>query len=102
MSWKIVLHPSASKQLRSLPTAVDDRIRSKLTEMITNEWRDLMDYDVDTISGTKYKIYRTRIGGYRVIFFVDEPIAAILDVSKREGAYGNVGKLDDRARDLFK
>lgn len=101
MSWQFVLHPRADKQLSKLPRGLDERIQSKLREMVTNEWRDLMDYDVDTVSGFTYDIYRTRIGGYRVFFLVEHPIAAVLHVDDREGAYGNSSVLVDRADDFY-
>jgi len=97
MAWQFVLHPAASDQLHALPADVDERIRSKLKEMVTNEWRDLHDYDVRRVRGCSHDIYRTRIGDYRVFFLCEEPIAAILHVDSREGAYGNTGRLDDRA-----
>jgi len=97
MSWRFVIHPQASDQLLKLPADVDERIRTKLREMVTNEWRDLLDYDVERIRGCRHAIYRTRIGSYRVFFLAEEPLAAILHVDKREGAYGNTSRLDTRA-----
>lgn len=97
MSWRFVIHPQASDQLLKLPADVDERIRSKLQEMVTNEWRDLLDYDVQRVRGCSHDVYRTRIGGYRVFFLVDEPLAAIIHLDKREGAYGNTDRLDTRA-----
>jgi len=97
MSWRFVLHPKASDQLLDLPADVDERIRSKLQEMVTNEWRDLLDYDVKRVRGCDHDIYRTRIGGYRIFFLAEEPLAAIIHVDKREGAYGNTDRLDSRA-----
>lgn len=63
MEYRFVMHRRASRQLARLPTELDERIQQKLREMITDEFRDLMDYDVDSISGVEYDIYRTRIGG---------------------------------------
>lgn len=90
-------HPRASRQAAKLPSDDDERIRSKLVEMVTNEWRDLFDYDVDTVSGTDLDIYRTRIGEYRVFFVVDGRRCVILHIDRREGAYGNVSTLEERA-----
>lgn len=101
MDYRFVMHKRASKQLSKLPTELDDRIQKKLREMVTNEFRDLMDYDVEALSGVEYDIYRTRIGGHRVFFVIEGPVVAILHVDDREGAYGNSSKLDDRAEDFF-
>jgi len=81
MSWRFLLHPAASDQLLDLPAGVDERIRKKLREMVTNEWRDLLE----------------RLS---CVLPRREPIAAILHVDKREGAYGNTDRLNDRAEDF--
>jgi len=79
----------------------DERVRNKIKEMVTNEWRELTDYDVKPVQGCSHDVYRTRIGGYRVFFVVEKPIAAILHLDKREGAHGSTGKLEGRADDFF-
>ena len=104
-NYKYVMHPRADKQLSKLPAEVDERVQEKLKEMVENPWRDLSDYDVKQISGTRFNIYRTRIGGYRVLFVkenVDDLVlVGILHVDKREGVYGNTRKLVKRAREFF-
>ena len=100
MSWRFVIHPRASDQLAALPADVDERIRRKLKEIVTSEWRDLHEYDVERIRGCNHEIYRTRIGDYRVFFLAEEPLAAILHVAKRDRAYGNTEQLDSRANDF--
>lgn len=101
MEYRFVMHRRASTQLAKLPTELDERIQRKLREMVTSEFRDLMDYDVDRISGVEYDIYRARIGGYRVFFVIEGSIVGILHVDDREGAYGSLGTLDERADDFF-
>lgn len=101
MEYRFVMHRWASKQLAKLPTELDERIQRKLREMITDEFRNLMDYDVDSISGVEYDIYRTRIGSHRVFFVVEGPVVGVLHVDEREGAYGNLKTLDERADEFF-
>lgn len=101
MDYQFFIHPRARKELESAPADVKERIRKKLKEMVTNEFRDLTDYDVTKIQGTENDIYRTRIGGWRVLFATKtdgETISAgIVRADKRSGAYGNVETLDERA-----
>lgn len=101
MVYEFLIHPRAKKALDAAPADVKERIRSKITEMVTNEFRDLTDYDVKKLRGTENDIYRTRIGGWRVLFALqtgDETIqAGIVDADKRPGAYGNIETADDRA-----
>lgn len=93
-------HPRASRQAAKLPSDVDERIRSKLVEMVTNEWRDLFDFDVETVSGAEHDIYRTRIGDYRMFLVISGQKCVILHIDRREGAYGNVSRLAERADDV--
>lgn len=37
-----------------------ERIETKIETMVTNEWRDLTEYDVEAIEGTDYEMYRAR------------------------------------------
>ncbi len=68
MGYDFVIHTRASDQLADLHWETDQRIRSKIEQMANDRWRDITDYDVQKIRGTKHDIYRTRIGGYRVFF----------------------------------
>jgi mRNA-degrading endonuclease RelE of RelBE toxin-antitoxin system len=101
MDDEFLIHPRAKKALESAPADVRERIRTKLMEMVTNEFRDLTDYDVKKLRGTDNDIYRTRIGGWRVIFAMrttDEMIqAGIVDADKRTGSYRNTETADERA-----
>jgi mRNA-degrading endonuclease RelE of RelBE toxin-antitoxin system len=101
MGYQFAFHPRARKQAEKLPREVDERIRSKIREMVTNEWRDLFDYDVRPVVGADHDIYRTRIGGYRVFFVLSDDKAVILHIDDREGAYGSPGTLEGRSDDVL-
>lgn len=47
MDYEFSIHPWAKKELDSAPADTKERIRNKIEEMVTNEFRDLMDYDVE-------------------------------------------------------
>ena len=101
MDYQFSIHPRARKELDAAPADTKERIAKKIEEMVTNEFRDLTDYDVKQLRGTEKEIYRTRIGDWRVMFITEadgEPIiAGIVGADKRSGAYGNMDTLDDRA-----
>lgn len=101
MDYEFFIHPRAKKALESIPAEVRERIRKKIQEMVTNEFRELTDYDVKKLKGTQNDIYRTRIGGWRVLFAAritgDTMRVGILDADKRSGSYRNVEMLDERA-----
>ena len=67
--------------------------------MVTDEWRDLTDYDVKKLGDTRNDICRTRIGDWRIVFAVDEEQATIvIGGDKRSGVYRNTDQFDDEAR----
>ena len=101
MDYQFSIHPRARKELDAAPADTKERIAKKIEEMVTNEFRDLADYDVKQLQGTDTDIYRTRIGDWRVMFVTEteaETITAgIVGADKRSGAYGNTDTLDKRA-----
>ena len=101
MDYQFSIHSRARKELESAPADTKERIAKKIEEMVTNEFRDLTDYDVKPLRGTDNDIYRTRIGGWRVMFVTETDggtvTAGIVGADKRSGAYGNVETLDERA-----
>jgi len=97
MGYEFRIHRAAVTELRKLPTGVDDRILDKLEEMVTNEFRDLRDYDVRKLRGTSSDVFRARIGEYRVFFLLDGDLVVVLHLDDRRSAYRSLGTLDDRA-----
>lgn len=100
MGYEFGYHPRVLSETTVPPDDLD-RIESKIEEMVTNEWRDLTDYDVETIEGTEHEMYRARIGDYRVIFALGDRRAAILRIDRRGTVYRNISALEDRIRSLF-
>jgi mRNA-degrading endonuclease RelE of RelBE toxin-antitoxin system len=89
--------------LVSAPADVRERIGKKLREIVTNEWRDLLDFDVKQLQGTGSDIYRTRVVGWRIVFAINEDTETVVIVGgdKRSGAYRNVDTFDERADDYL-
>lgn len=102
MSVKIHIHDTVQHRLESINHEVVDRIRTKLTEMVDNEFRDLRDYDVERVKKCPADIRRTRIGDWRVFFQLRNRgrDVAVLGVSHRETAYGSLDQLQTRADDF--
>lgn len=104
MDYQFSIHPRARKELDAAPADTKERIATKIEEMVTNEFRDLTDYDVKKLRGTDIDIYRTRIGDWRVMFITETDnetvTAGIVGADKRSGAYGNIEKLDERANEF--
>jgi mRNA-degrading endonuclease RelE of RelBE toxin-antitoxin system len=98
MEYDFCIHERASRALASEPVEVSERIRAKITEISTNEYRDNTDYDVRVIQGCEHDIYGLRIGSHRVAFVMQDDTIALLAVTdKGSGTYRNTATLDERA-----
>lgn len=97
MEYSLLVHPAASDQLASLPSETDRRIRNKVREIVSHEFRTITDFDVERVRGVTHRIYRARIGDFRVFFVVDETTIGILHVERRDTAYTNLEPVDRRA-----
>lgn len=106
MDYEFLIHPRAMKALDGAETETKERIQKKIKEIVTDEFRDFTEYDVRKLRGTENDIYRTRIGGWRILFatrtIVGEEMiqAGIIDADKRSGAYDNVAVADQRANEF--
>jgi mRNA-degrading endonuclease RelE of RelBE toxin-antitoxin system len=99
MDYEVFVQERALHELEALEPDVCDRIRTKVLEMVSNEWRDLADYDVERLTGVNPTIYRARVGDHRVGVYLDEPQVVIVGVEPRRTAYGDLGTWADRARE---
>lgn len=83
-TWKFTQH--AADQFESLAPHVQDRIVSKLDEVVSSQWREPADFLEPLIGGPFSKL---RIGQYRLACALDYE-GAVLEVHRiehRSGAY---------------
>jgi len=83
-TWKFA--PRAAAQFDGLDTHVQDRVVSKLDEIVDSEWRDPDDF-VEPLTGGPFS--KLRIGQYRLACIVnyDESILEVHRIEHRSGAY---------------
>lgn len=79
---KVLLHPDVEKKLRSLPTDIEDRIRSKLEEAGANP-----DWHLKPLKGRPE--YSLRIGKRRAIidWRKDQDELRVLEIDTRDTVY---------------
>ena len=84
--WTWKFSPRAATQFDRLDTHVQDRIVSKLDEIVSSEWRDPGDF-VEPLTGGPFS--KLRIGQYRLACIVDhnESILEVHRIEHRSGAY---------------
>jgi mRNA-degrading endonuclease RelE of RelBE toxin-antitoxin system len=83
-TWKFA--PRAATQFDGLDTHVQDRIVSKLDEIVDSEWRDPDDF-VEPLTGGPFS--KLRIGQYRLACMVDydKSVLEVHRIEHRSGAY---------------
>ena len=85
MSYNIVLASVPQKFLDKLDDNLFGRIMKKLETLKTNSFPS----DVKRVIGRKEKVFRVRVGNYRVLYVVFEDNKQILvtDIDRRESVY---------------
>ena len=85
MAYNIVLASVPQKFLDKLDDNLFGRIMKKLETLKTNPFPS----DVKRVIGRKEKVFRVRVGNYRVLYVVLEDNKQILvtDIDRRESVY---------------
>lgn len=83
-SWKFT--PRAADQYESLETHIQDRIVSKLDEIVESEWRDPGEF-LEPLTGGPFS--KRRVGQYRLACVLDhdELVLEVHRIEHRSGAY---------------
>jgi mRNA-degrading endonuclease RelE of RelBE toxin-antitoxin system len=83
-TWKFA--PRAAQQFEKLEYHVQDRIVSKLDEIVDDQWRDPGDY-LDPLSGGPFS--KLRVGQYRLACVLDHDghVLEVHRIEHRSGAY---------------
>ena len=84
--WEWVLSPRADSQFNQLDEETQQRIVSKLGEVVSSEWRDPDDF-LEPLTGSPFQ--KLRVGDYRLGCRLrrDSQVLRVESVRKREGAY---------------
>jgi len=84
--WTWGLSPRAADQFDGLDAHVQDRIVSKLDEVVAAEWRDPSDY-LEPLTGGPFE--KLRVGQYRLACTLDREnsVLEVHRIEHRQGAY---------------
>lgn len=84
--WRWAFAPRAADQFDSLDAHVQDRIVSKLDEVVESEWRDPDEF-LEPLTGGPFSKFR--IGQYRLACTLDrtEAVLEVHRIEHRSGAY---------------
>jgi mRNA interferase RelE/StbE len=78
VKYKIVVLPAARKELLSLPSEMQKRIDRKILALSD----DPRPHDIKALHGEK-KLYRVRVGDYRIVYGIEDKIITIIIVRVR-------------------
>lgn len=87
MKYKVVLGPTALKDLKKLPKTLQRRIKEKLEFYLTQT--EPLDYAVQLAGNQKSGEYRSRVGDYRIVFDKQKNTLIILYIEHRRDVYRN-------------
>lgn len=84
--WDWVLSPRADDQFAQLSDDQQERIVSKLDDVVSSEWRTPADF-LEPLTGSPFQ--KLRVGGYRLGCRLrhEERILRVESIRKRDGAY---------------
>lgn len=91
MSYKIVIHPKALKEIKKLPLQEIRKIEAKIDELANSPYpsgfKKLTNFSTGRI--TEKNLYRLRAGDYRIIYTIEESIitVTIVKVKHRKEVY---------------
>lgn len=91
MSYKLVVHPKALKDIQKLSTSNIKRVEAKIEHLTTNPrppgYKKMIGYESDRALGQE--CYRIRIGDIRAIYTIEEQIitVTVVQVEKRGDIY---------------
>ncbi len=85
MSYRIVIHPKALKEIKKLPIQEIRKIEAKIDDLATSPrppgFKKLVNFSTDRI--LEKDLYRVRAGDYRIIYTIEESIITITIVKVR-------------------
>lgn len=91
MEYKIVITESAAKELKRIPTKMQDRIFEKIEDLAEepkpNGHKKLKNFDMPSSDYDDY--YRIRVGDYRVIYAIEDAEITIfvMKIAHRKNVY---------------
>lgn len=84
--WDWKLSPRAEDQFAQLETETQERVASKLDEVVSSEWRDPGDF-LEPVTNSPFQ--KLRVGDYRLgcRLLQGDHVLRVESIRKREGAY---------------
>ncbi|MFH1821950.1 MAG: type II toxin-antitoxin system RelE/ParE family toxin [Methanobacteriota archaeon] len=89
MSYQIMLHPGAAKFLEKLEERAKNHIKDAVRQLKQSPFQGRPGADIKKLKGTKgrHDLFRLRVGGYRVIYAVENETVWVTEIFSRGRGY---------------
>ena len=89
--FKVLVSKTTQKQLDILGKELKKRIKKHLKVLEKNPFEKRSGADIKYLAGSDPKLYRLRVGDYRAIYYIENKIVKVTEISKRGTAYKILG-----------
>jgi len=87
-NWRVLISESARKDFYTLDDSLQKRVKAALESLKLNPFASRSGADIKRIQGSKNPyFYRLRVGGYRLIYTVDEMEVKVTRIMLRKKGY---------------
>ena len=90
MSYLVLVSKTFKRKFQQLPKNFQNQIRKSLTELQNDPYTSRSNCDIKSLTDTRLKKYRLRVGNYRVIYIMENKEVKVIDLIKREVGYGRL------------
>lgn len=93
MNYEVLISKQALKQLNNLEKEIQNRIKEKLRVLKKDPYKSGSKVDIKKLTGSyNPKLYRLRIGDYRIIYALTNNEIKITEIIRRSKGYKFLGK----------
>jgi mRNA-degrading endonuclease RelE of RelBE toxin-antitoxin system len=90
MNYSVEVSKTFQRKFQQLQKNFQNPLRKSLKELQTDPYTYRSNCDIKTLTDTRPKKYRLRVGNYRVIYTIEKKEVKVIDLIKREVGYGRL------------
>jgi len=90
MSYSVLVSKTFQRKFQQLQKNFQNQIRKSLKELQNDPYTSRSNCDIKSLTDTRPKKYRLRVGNYRVIYIIENKEVKVIDLIKREVGYGRL------------
>lgn len=87
MSYSVLVSKTFQRKFQKLQKNFLNQIRKSLKELQNDPYTSRSNCDIKSLTDTRPKKYRLRVGNYRLIYIIESKEVKVIDLIKREVGY---------------